>query len=681
MIALVALPLFGLFDTIFSVLLVGALVVAGLALGVARLRHVLGRRRITARFDEFKERVIGLREQVESLKARHAQVPGGQNADETMSGTTRAVYRQLHEEFGRLLDEWRRRMDLWEKVQGLVAAQGPLGAGRFNEASELLDRLGRFDEVDQACQSCAGLLDRLEKGHEEARARLQTVEARSSQVRPHIARVADLELPTAPYEEEVQRCAALAEEARRIQATDPIGAADALILAEEKLTALTELLDDVVAQYHRCGEVEREAERVRGLVAARRAGGLLLVEPEGDPDPHLAQVSPHCGAALDALRRGEAATARTELDKAISQISYAEELIARQEAAREQCRRDLPARRAAAHQLRQAQQQASGQLHDLERGFAPHLWRNVADHVPQAAERMATSAVLLDEAAEAEARQHYFHAVDLLDQAQKQQKEALELFHAVGSQLQHLVELKRQCSRRAEEVSHLAGRVEGTIDAHRGAVRSRTRSRLEQAQQKWVSAWQALQSDRPDWTAIQRDLEEAARGYNEAENAAREDVRLADRAAAAVAEAERELDRVLGDYQTAGRADLSRPTGLMGQARGLLSSQDYEQAFDQANAAVNEARRARDEALLRLRAEEEEQRRQQALAAAAYVAATAPPPQPAYDAPPQPVYEAPPPPPTMEPTPYTESAPPEIPPSEPPPGSPDAPSPTEETTM
>lgn len=627
---LASTPLFA--DLGLPHLLGGVVLVVVLILGIARFRNVRARRRIATDFDSFKERVIGLREQVESLSARHAKVPQGESYRESMVGSTRAVYEQLQGEFGRLNEVWRQRMELWEKVSSLVVSEGPLGAGRLNEAGRLLKTLGAFEEVDAACQSCVKQLDRLEGGHAEAARRFtQTAEAATS-LRPQIASVGNLGLPTTPYEEELDRSVAIAEQARPMQSSDPIGACDALILAEDKMTALRTLLGEVTRLHQQYQDAGRERERVVEEVATRRAGGLRLCETDGNPDPCLERAETARADALASLQAANTCEAESFLAAASGETRQAKEIMERQAAAQAQCQRDLPARRAAAQQLAHSLEEARTQRAELERNFAPESWRGLGDVIPRAQELMASAATLQEEAAAAAAdhRQHYFRALDLLNQVKNQHGAILDIYRILGDTLRHLNDLRRECTRRANEIGEHARQVDGLFSTHARAVRARSRARRETAGDFWNRARREMQEGRPDWRAIESHLEETRRGLHDAENLAREDIRLSDRAVAALADSERELDRVLSDPSASGRADLSHATTLLGQARARLASQEYEQVIDQAGAAQKEARRTHEQ-VQRLIQQEEQQRQQAhmaALAAAAAMQASAPSPQP-----------------------------------------------------
>jgi hypothetical protein len=685
-----------------------ALAAVALVLGLARLRHVLARRRVVGRFDQFKEHVIDLRQRVEALTERHQLLPAANKDFSTpMAGATLALYQQLRQDFDGLLDDWRRRMELWDRIEALIAAETPLGAGRLHEAERHLDKLGAFGDVGKALRTCVAQLDRMEHGHERARTLLALAAEKTGQLRQQVESVRALPLPTAPYEAELERCGAGVEQGRGALPADPLGAVAALESTAEKMAALGDWMQEAIHLFGRAGKAHDDLEEVTRAAAARRAGGLLLTEPDGNPDPIVARGQAEQAAALEALRGAETKAAAGHVKQAFALAREASEVIERQAAAGALCAKEVPARRAEAQRLRQAAAEAEAQRHELERDFAAESWREVADNLPRARRLEESAEALLQEAASASAAavQHYFRASGLLEQVRQQQDEARGLLQGVGQSLRQLTELRQECQRRRQEVSDLARRVQTFLASHHGIVRQGARShfdaaeegwrqlrgqmdgprpnwtavrqRLDEAQKGYVAAQKEAEEDkrcheqlmaklgevgreaervglflrqhyqsraraqqcqrtaadvlervrresaaRPaDWAALLRQLEEAARGLSQAEQLAKEDVHLAERAEGAIAEAERELERARGHSALGILAEVGRPADVLAQARRRLAGQEYEQAVEQATAAAQAARQAHDEAVRRAQQEQQrldqERQRQQAAAQAA----------------------------------------------------------------
>ncbi len=531
-------------STLWIVLLV--LGIGALILGIARMRHVLARNRLQARFEQFKEKVMQLRQQVEGIKERHKLLTvTDKDYRAPMAGTTLAVYQQLEQDFRHLSDDWLRRMDLWEKVQKLAESETPLGAARFNQAERLLNELGSFDEVDEGCQTCVKQMDLLESGHEHAQTQLTRAEERTGQLRQHVGSIRVLNLPTQPYESELQSCSPLIEQARRVLSADPLGAGDTLGQCHQKMDALNEWIEDIVRLFHRAGKARQELDHVKREAASRRAGGLLLTEPEGNPDPLLAQGDAAHAQSLQSVRAAENKPAKQQLDKVFDLAKQATDVIERQAAARSRCAQELPARSEQAQRLRQALAEAERQWHELER-FAPESWEEVADHVARVSELQRASESQLREAvsAAADSRQHYFQAGSLLEQVQGQQEKARDLAQAVGQRLQSLAEARSQCHRGWQELAELARRAQSYLASNQNAVRQATRSRFDAAERSWQQVRGQMDAARPNWLIARQQLDEARKTYAAAMKKAEEDIRDYQKLTTRFAEVEREAERV-----------------------------------------------------------------------------------------------------------------------------------------
>jgi len=670
------------------------------------LRHHLARRRITTRFQGFKDRVCQLRERVDAIKERHKLLPANDKQYlQAMTGETLAVYNQIQERVGRLSDEWLRRMDLWEQVETLMRTARFPGVGRLKEANRLLDTLGSFDEVDRACQESVQSLDQLEHGHEEARKALSRAEEEPARLRGRLESVARLPLPTTPYESELAACAALTERARSLLLADPIGAQGTLKKCLDRLAELDVCLNDVVRLFQQAQDARKTLDQIAGVAADRRAHGLLLTEPEGNPDPLLDQGRTRHGSLLNALERGEAKAATALLEQALALAEQAKTTIERQAAAREECAREIPARRAEAQRLQQATATAERQRNELESNFAPESWQAVTDNLARARELMASGDTELEEATSVsvDTVQHYFRACKLLEHVRQQQDQARSGLLEVGRCLQELTELRQECSLRRQEILDLTGNVQGFFTMHQRAIRQTAQARFNVAQDGWRSLGNLMESRRPNWRAVKQQIEETRKGYaaalqeaeedvrcqqqlaarlsdagrqadrvgqffaqhsglrqqaheryhaavatldrvqqantggpadwklllgqveevaaalTKAEELARQDVQQADRAAAEIDAADREMTRTQGFYQAGISADLNKAEGLVAQARLRLTEQAYEQAIDQAIGAQQAARQAYDVAVRLARQEQQrlEQERQRLSAAAA----------------------------------------------------------------
>ncbi len=602
-------PLGELYGSSGPLIVLGGMSAAVLVFGVIWLRHRLTRRRVIARFEEFKEHVMQLRERVEAVKERHKLLPkSDMDFREAMTGETLTQYNQIQKDVGRLWDVWLERMDIWERVQVQIQSERFPGVSRLKEANRLLDKLGSFDEVDRACQTCVQYLDQLEQGHQQAQKMLGLADVKPGQLHQQMESVSRLPLPTAPYEAELTACAVLTEQARKLLRADPIGAQGILKTCLRRLVELEECLKEVVRLFQQVQETRNTLDQVARLTADRRAGGLLLVEPEGNPDPLLDQGRTQHSAMLQALERGEAKAAAGNLEQALALVERAKSAIERQAAAREQCARDIPLRRAEAQRLQQATASAQAQQSELERSFARESYGSVADNLVRARELQRTADGLLEEAASASAEtvQHYFRACGLLDRVQQQQEQARTSLLEIGQCLQKLSEVRQECLLRRQDLLDLAGKVQELFAMHPLAIRQPARSRLDAAEDRWHLMRGQMESLEPHWPVIQQQMAEAVASFKQAEELARQDLQLADRAAAEINAADRELAQVRGFFQLGISAAVTNAESLLAQARLRLAEQAYELTIDQAGGAQKTARHAYDDAVHRA---QQEQRR------------------------------------------------------------------------
>jgi hypothetical protein len=127
---------------------------------------------------------------------------------------------------------------------------------------------------------------------------------------------------------------------------------------------------------------------------------------------------------------------------------------------------------------------------------------------------------------------------------------------------------------------------------------------------------------RGDWPALTRRLDSAAADLESAERFAREDIRLAQQAAAAVQSAQRQIEQARSYYSLGISADVSPAERQLAQVQASWSGQGYEQVIQLAAAAERAAREAYHEAVQEVerkqrRIEAERRRREEAQRAAA----------------------------------------------------------------
>ena len=377
-------------------------------------------------------------------------------------------------------------------------------------------------------------------------------------------------------------------------------------------------------------EARNTLDQVARLAADRRAGGLLLTEPEGNPDPLLEQGRTEQGAdaAGTGTRRGESgghASARGAGPGGTGQ-----EPIQRQAAAREQSARDIPLRRAEAQALRQATASAQAQS-ELQRSFARESYANVAANLARARELQGTA-----DGFSRKRRRRLPRRSSTISELAACSAGCSSSRNRPAAACWRSASACRNCAKCGGNVSS-ADRTCSTWPAGcRGSSRctrwpsgSRPGPDWKQARSDGIPCSGQMESLQPHWPVIQQQMAEAAAALKQAEELARQDLQLADRAAAEIDAAGRELARVQGFFQLGVSADVTQAEALLGQARLRLAEQAYEAAIDQAGGAQRTAQQAYNDAVQRVQQEQQRADQERQRLAAATAVQYASPPNPA----------------------------------------------------
>ena len=151
-----------------------ALMAALLVLGVAALaRLYYGKRQlqtiVEGEFKRFREKAVTLMDQIDALRRRHDTLPTTDpDFTEPMAGGTLALYNAVEADLNGLWDRWLKVMELWDHAQKLVRSSSGLAVRPAEEARKLLNN-GDIDDLLRQSGSCKERLDRLNRGHEQAR--------------------------------------------------------------------------------------------------------------------------------------------------------------------------------------------------------------------------------------------------------------------------------------------------------------------------------------------------------------------------------------------------------------------------------------------------------------------------------------------------------------------------------
>lgn len=216
------------------------------ALGLVALVFLYQRKRqlqttVEEQFKEFRERAVGLMDQIDKLRQRHKTLPSTDpDFVEPMTGATLALYDEVSVELDRMWERWLGVMEVWNQAEQRMRTSSTFGVKPTEEARELLAGGGLEDLLKQSSR-CEANLDRLNLAHEVARKSLK--EARKQLTLLELAiesgrlsgGVGDL------YQREARVAARELDDAEKILTADPIG-------TEERLEGVRQTLADVQHQ-------------------------------------------------------------------------------------------------------------------------------------------------------------------------------------------------------------------------------------------------------------------------------------------------------------------------------------------------------------------------------------------------------------------------------------------------
>lgn len=684
------------------------------------------------RLEAFGRRAVELMEKLDDLKRRHQLLPfADQDFSEPMVGDTLALYNAVESARARLRETWVALMETKQRAEGMVKLERPLATVQHEQAKKLLAAAPHFSEIDALLGQCVANLDQLEKAHEDAARQSAEAQAAAQAMGQLLARIREAGLPTAPYEGAAEACQQLDAQAATMLRSDPLGAARTLAQSQAQRTTLRGWLEGILKLHDQWHAAAAELAAVETNVAEHRQAGYRLCEQGGNPDPVLADGRRGHQAAAEAIRQGDAAAARHQLDLVQRAVAAARDLVRRQVEAKARCLQQLPACAEVTRQLQPRLQTAQLQRQTLEREFDRDSWSTVEGNLEQAQALYDTLEATRREAASAAAddTQAYFQAVHLLDRLAGAQQQIAGLLSAQESRLHELTALRQRCLARRDELANRAGQLASYVASHarsvggdaqrlyRAALEEQARvvaagqqtrphwprisSGLDQALQAvaaaqekaahdvrqhelFVAQLEAARSevhrigtflrsqaaDRPavnqrfqeasrnlehlaqvgggpqpaDWQLLLRLLNEATAVLTKVEQAAQQDIRLAQQAASALAEAQRACQQAGAFFKLGISADVTAAESQVAQAGRLLEAQSYEQAIQMANTAAAAARSGLEQAQRlaeqKQRQMDEERRQQEAaaqrLAAAQRAAANAPPGTPSAQATPGP---------------------------------------------
>jgi len=220
-----------------------ALIVLFGVLGLVALVFLYQRKRqlevtVEEQFKAFRERAVGLMDQIDRLRQRHKTLPSTDpDFTEPMTGATKALYDQVSADLDAMWDRWLAAMEVWNQAEQRMRSSSVFGVKPTEEARQLLSG-GGLEELLRQSSLCEASLDRLNLAHEVARKSVR--EARRQLVLVEKAvEGGDLTSGVSElYRREARQAHGELDDAGAILTADPIG-------AEERIGSVRRTLADL----------------------------------------------------------------------------------------------------------------------------------------------------------------------------------------------------------------------------------------------------------------------------------------------------------------------------------------------------------------------------------------------------------------------------------------------------
>lgn len=577
-------------------------------LAVQRARHAGRVRAARERLAAFKSDVVGLSDLLDEQQERHRMLPHTDADFQTpMEGQTRAVYDSVQGSIRRYRERWLGLMDVWERAQKQVDGEWFLGTASADECIRLLDSAEARPPLEDVAGECRAPLDSLEMAHERARERLAELDVGSTETTARLEGLAERGRSggslQAPLAEIVRARGQAAEELEG----DPVAAEGRLADAAAALADVNGRLDAIEAADDRRQRAIAQADAAEARVRERRAAGWLLIEEGANPDDQLATVRGECQLAAQLLDAGEPQAAVAHLDRAERAAAEVFALVERVAAARQRADDLLPSGTARLEALAGRREGVVRALEHLAATYAERSWADVADNVSRADEGLGRVRTLLLEgrAAAEPARQEYFRAVALLEEAVRQADWTEGCQDAITDRRAELDELRTSLPGRRDTVRRQVVDLERRLHRQR-TDRPRAGERCREAVRLLEVSDEGLAAPRPDLPRAAQLVDAADAACVRGGQLADEDERLAGQAVSDVEETDAALRRIAAWYAEGVQADVRGAAAQLDTARSLLARQRYEEAIS----AAAEASRAGRSAYAAATAEAERRRMQ-----------------------------------------------------------------------
>lgn len=517
------------------------------------------RREVTSQFEEYRSRAVALMDRLDGLRKEHEMLMKvDPDFTEPSTGRTLALYREVETDLNGLWDKWLHLMDVWERADKLVRSANSLNSEQITKAKSLLESEGNFEGIEATVESCRKRLDDLGNAHDDVR----KAHARASEtVKQAEAKLADLtqrQIRVLAESNALKSVDGVLAEARGLIVADPVGAAEIVKRAESTLSELSNRADRLVKLADRAESLKKRSDEIAAETAKLRSGGLILREPEADPDPKLARAARMLEVAGNELRKADADLAERVLGDVETILAAAETELKRHQEARAACATAIPASQKALAELETVIRDNSAILERMRQSYAPASLSGIAENLETATDLVATAAAAIDRAsADAEdSSQRYLAAIGKIDQANEAITRAGSAARAVGQRHEELSAIAAEIRQALPGLKLTEQETMALFGKSHEFVSDEARKSLDQAMKVVRRVEEIAAQPRPDWPEVQRVMQAASRTLDLARKQAEEDIAGYEKLKAREKQVQQRLDKVGSLLE---RGDKDRP--------------------------------------------------------------------------------------------------------------------------
>ncbi len=569
--------------------IVGTAIALGLlTLLILRIMHLGVRKPLEVKRANFCQHVVELSDDIDLLRERHRKLPfTDKDYAEPMIGETLTMYDGIQTSLETLRQRWLELMDVWDKVDALKKQEHFFGRSALLEALKLLDTVPVSDVENSLNEQCVKTLDRLEDAHAQVQSVDKSLDEDLIRIQKQLSELENVQLATEPYQPSLGKVAEMRTLAATITVPDPIGSLTIQTKAQEVLRSVGNLTERILQHRRGIDELHGKLNTVTVLLASLRNAGMKFNEEGSDPSPLFPTIQHHCEECLKLLNLADADTAAEHLKQGFELAAQSQSAIQLQVDSQEFCRREIPIRTNEQRQLESQFKTLNSVFTALESEFAATSWINVANLQSTSSDAVLNANTILSDAtlAGSDNVQFYQQAAAALRQLKQLHSDTSIRIASGDQRLQQLRKIRSDATAELNQVQQYRARVASLLQSST-ADRATANHRFRDAETSLQQLVQSTAQSRADWPQIAELLRRVRDDISTSEHMAKEDIRLAAKAAEEIMSAQRELRQAESFYQSGFRADVSNVKPQLQIAQQALDNQNYERALEISAAVI-----------------------------------------------------------------------------------------------